>query len=59
MDIFSIEREDNIRLSESYPRETVSLILKVSEQVHKETLKDLQKKKMETEKDILLLSKSI
>jgi arginyl-tRNA synthetase len=59
MDIFSIEREDNIRLSDTFPRETVSLVLKVSEQVHKETLKDLQKRKTEADKDIILKHKSI
>ena len=59
MDIFSIEREDNTRLAESYPRETVSLVLKVSERVHKETLKDLQKRKSECDKEIISIEKSI
>jgi hypothetical protein len=59
MDLFSLEQEDNSRLSETFPRETVSLVLNVSEEIHKETLKELEKLKSNAVKDSENFQKSI
>ena len=59
MDVFSLERDDTSRLAESFPRKTVSLVLRVSEQVHNETLKYLLKRKSETDKSQTKIKKSI
>ena len=47
------------RLSENFPRETVSLVLNVSEQIHLETVKELEKRKFLADKEIFATKKSI
>ena len=59
MESFTIETDDNTRLTENYPRETVSLVLSVTEEVHKLANKNFLKRKVKIEKEMLKVKNTI